>query len=236
MYCGARCFSVQPGTAFVLSPKVIVRGESTDAEGALRNFLVHWRPQRKAAAFSCEHLLGRQIAELDTAKSLIQSLLRLSAFADELSRQQAEWALLHLLSLLWREAQQPNTSATNEQLYRQLAQMRSGLLLFTSVEELAAKAHLSRMHYTRSFQKLTGESPNRFQIRERMDRACTLLRQTTMTLEHIAEVIGYNDVFFFSRQFRREMKQSAAVYRREQGDYNTQRSRPHMPSRGASSP
>lgn len=183
----------------------------------LANFFTHWRPKGKIGAWHQMSLVGRPIAEIDTAKSLMQSLLRLATFTDELSHQQSEWALLQLLGLLWREAQQPNTGPVNAQIFRQLAQMRSGALLFASVGELAADARLSRMHYTRSFQKLTGESPNRFQIRQRIDRACSLLRQTTMTLEHIAQMVGYSDVFFFSRQFRREMKQSAAAYRREQG-------------------
>ncbi len=217
--CDGQDYRVTPGAAFLLPPKMKVEGFSTGEEEApLRNFLAHWKPRGRRIKFLGAHLLGRQIAEIDTAKGLMQSLLRLASFSDELSRQQSEWALLQLLALLWREAQQPKASLTNARLYQQLAQMRSGSLLFTPVEELAKQAKLSRMHYTRRFQKLTGESPNRFQIRERTDRACTLLRQTKMTLEHIAHVIGYSDVFFFSRQFRREMKQSAAAYRREQVD------------------
>jgi len=45
--------------------------------------------------------------------------------------------------------------------------------------------------------------PGQFVIRQRVLRAITLLRESDLPIQQIAETLGYNDVFFFHRQFRR---------------------------------
>jgi transcriptional regulator GlxA family with amidase domain len=39
-------------------------------------------------------------------------------------------------------------------------------------------------------------------VESRLDRARSLLTETTMTIHQIARALGYSDPFLFSRQFR----------------------------------
>ena len=83
------------------------------------------------------------------------------------------------------------------------------------VQELADEAHMSRVHYTRRFKRAVGLSPNEFLVRQRVERSAILLKQTDWTLEQIADVIGYADQHYFSRQFRRTMGVSPGAYRKQ---------------------
>lgn len=65
---------------------------------------------------------------------------------------------------------------------------------------------------------MTGFTPNRFVVEERLARAELYLRETEMQVQEISNRLGYRDVYFFSRQFRRFRGMSpSAVRRRENG-------------------
>lgn len=65
------------------------------------------------------------------------------------------------------------------------------------------------------FHAQIGEAPKRFNVSMRIQRAVELLRETTLQVQEIADRLGYPDVYFFSRQFRREMGRSPRKYRKE---------------------
>lgn len=211
LQCGDTEYEVAPWTAFVIPPSVPVVGHLKTA--ALQNFSAHWWPAGGITSEAEFSAYGIQISEVDAFRSMIQCLLRLSVFRDGLAKQQGESLVLSMLGLLWREKQLPMESSADAVIYRQIEGMRAGRDLFTTVDALAEEAHLSRMHYSRCFVRIASASPNQYMIQQRIERACILLRDTDWTVASIAENIGYADGFFFSRQFRRMMKQAPGEYR-----------------------
>lgn len=213
MCCGENTYAIKPWTAFVLPPDMAVFGYSDSDVALVRNFSAHWLPLELEVPFSDYPLFGISLREVDTVQNHIQSLIRLSVHDDALSKQQSEWIVLQLLALIWREVQTPQETTADTIIYRQIECMRSGENLFRSVDDLAAEASLSRMHYARCFKRITKESPNHFLIRQRIERACFLLRETDWKIEILAERIGYSDVYFFSRQFKQIMRMTPREYR-----------------------
>ena len=51
-------------------------------------------------------------------------------------------------------------------------------------------------------------------IRQRMDRALVLLRESSHTVTQIAALLGYEDLGFFSRQFKARVGRSPDRFRR----------------------
>ena len=49
---------------------------------------------------------------------------------------------------------------------------------------------------------------------ERLDRACTLLKQTDMTSSAIADEVGFSDTDYFLRVFKKVKGISAGTYRK----------------------
>jgi len=81
------------------------------------------------------------------------------------------------------------------------------------VREMARSAGLAPDYYTRVFRSLMGSTPREWIQRARLERACTLLRETTSTVTEIADQTGYADVFQFSRIFKNRMGQSPRAWR-----------------------
>jgi AraC-like DNA-binding protein/quercetin dioxygenase-like cupin family protein len=71
------------------------------------------------------------------------------------------------------------------------------------IPEVAAQVHLSRRHLSRLFTQFVGTSPAAYIERVRLERACTLLRQTNIPIKGIAAAVGYENVHHFTRAFSR---------------------------------
>jgi transcriptional regulator GlxA family with amidase domain len=62
---------------------------------------------------------------------------------------------------------------------------------------------------------MTGRSPAQFVIHARVGHAGMLMRETSLSLKEIAQLAGYGDIFFFSRQFKAIQGVPPAVFRRQ---------------------
>jgi AraC-like DNA-binding protein len=79
---------------------------------------------------------------------------------------------------------------------------------------LAKDAGLSVNTLLRRFRNATGTSPQRFLIQLRVERAAEMLRQTTLSIESIAEQCGFVDRYHLSRIFKGHAGMGPATYRR----------------------
>ncbi|REK75140.1 AraC family transcriptional regulator [Paenibacillus paeoniae] len=89
-----------------------------------------------------------------------------------------------------------------------------------SLESIAEQFNYSPRHLSMLFKGHTGSSLIEYLIRFRLHHAEELLRNTDASLRDIAAEVGYTDVYYFSRMFRKYMGQSPIRYRkasRQQG-------------------
>lgn len=82
------------------------------------------------------------------------------------------------------------------------------------VAELARQAGYSPDHFTRVFQQVLNQSPQAYIVQQRVSRAQQLLLESSLTVTQIADVLGYESVYFFSRQFKEKTGLSPSAYRR----------------------
>ncbi|MFC3803347.1 helix-turn-helix domain-containing protein [Cohnella sp. GCM10012308] len=82
-----------------------------------------------------------------------------------------------------------------------------------SLEDVAARFGYSPRHLTLRFRERTGTSPIDYLIRIRLERARELLTQTSASLPDIAAAVGYADVYYFGRLFRKHAGLSPIRYR-----------------------
>ena len=81
--------------------------------------------------------------------------------------------------------------------------------------ELSRLCALSERHFFRRFKQATGFSPINWLRRERINLAQARLQERgSGSIKQIAEEAGYNDVFFFSRDFKRLTGSCPSEYRR----------------------
>ncbi|MFF7185506.1 GlxA family transcriptional regulator [Streptomyces sp. NPDC008222] len=83
-----------------------------------------------------------------------------------------------------------------------------------TVEQLAARAHLSPRTFARRFQQETGTTPYRWILRQRVLRAQELLERTDETMDAIADRTGFGTAAALRHQFGRALGTTPAAYRR----------------------
>lgn len=109
-------------------------------------------------------------------------------------------ASLALLNLLEISAQTSNSR--NDQLERAAEWMRSAPGEVESIAAVAKRFGMASAHFSRSFKAHLGESPVVYWNHFRLERAATLLLETHLSLEEIADILGYSSVYHLSRRFR----------------------------------
>lgn len=71
-----------------------------------------------------------------------------------------------------------------------------------SIESLAARANFSPRYFSRMFKEIIGQTVRSYIVEARIRRAEHLLHYTGMTVTEVSEALGYNNLHFFSRQFK----------------------------------
>jgi AraC family transcriptional regulator len=84
-----------------------------------------------------------------------------------------------------------------------------------SLNKLAEAAGLSTAHFSQMFRKSTGESPHKFVLRHRVDRAKGMLRTADGRVLDVAVACGFKTQQHFARVFRRLCGASPTEYRQE---------------------
>lgn len=99
-------------------------------------------------------------------------------------------------------------------IFRQVARIYESPASVPEVRELAREAGYSPDHFSRIFKQVTGQTPQGLKLQARIERARQLLTESSLSIGMIAAALGYEDVFFFSRQFKKKTGMSPSEYRR----------------------
>jgi AraC-like DNA-binding protein len=81
------------------------------------------------------------------------------------------------------------------------------------VPTLARAAYLSPAHFSREFRRAFGETPHRYLLTRRLERAAALLRNTDHSVSDICFTVGLRSVGSFTTSFRRAYGLSPTAYR-----------------------
>ncbi len=206
-----------PGLCFVLQP-----GDQPDARHDPAHPLVAF-----FAHFIARDSRGRSLTKrrlvLPPPALAVRDLTLFSALAkrcviahqrgDALGWRQSRLALEQMLTLVWEWWLMPPPLPGDTAIQEVIRQVERRPGQIWEVGEMARRAHLSRAQFTRRFRALTGLAPMAFVIRARLDLARQLMLESTMSLTAIAAELGYEDLYFFSRQFKQRYGQPPSVLR-----------------------
>jgi transcriptional regulator GlxA family with amidase domain len=81
------------------------------------------------------------------------------------------------------------------------------------VRALAHAARLSPAHFSREFRRAFGETPHRYLLTRRLERAAALLRNTDRNVADICLAVGLHSVGSFTTSFGRAYGRSPTAYR-----------------------
>lgn len=129
--------------------------------------------------------------------------------------------LTKLLIMIFRRYKSDSGQVQNPAVYRKLiisqtlAYMRRHYMENLTGELLAQRAYLSVNYFRSVFREETGTTVTAMLQKIRIDRACLLLRSTSMPVNAICQEVGYSDMKFFYKLFKEATGKTPALYRRE---------------------
>jgi two-component system response regulator YesN len=84
-----------------------------------------------------------------------------------------------------------------------------------SLETIAQHFFVSKEHLSRAFKAFTGENMSDYILRKRMEKARELIVEHRMAIKHVAQLIGYADLAYFYRVFKKHYGVTPGELRKE---------------------
>jgi len=130
--------------------------------------------------------------------------------------QYANICLMHFLASFkfldqYRQIRKQNES---DIILQSIRYMKSNIAQSITLQQLAKGVNLSTSQFSLLFKRKTGKSPLDYVIQLKLQKACELLDNTNLKIKAIAQTIGYNDPYYFSRIFNKVIGSSPRDYRK----------------------
>jgi AraC-like DNA-binding protein len=132
---------------------------------------------------------------------------------------------LHLLALVLetRHSQYEALRSTDDKVRQGQRQFANRYSERLNVEELAAELKVSYSSFRQAFKQRTGTSPKQYQLQIRVQKAQDLLINTAKTVAEIAEILGFDSAFHFSKQFKNRVGLAPNAWRKTLASNRIQR-------------
>lgn len=151
-------------------------------------------------------------------QDFFETLLQRSIDAHQAGKNETaeHWLRTALMEMTRQDEQPAGTDLEREQLERIdgiSRDIQRAPAAFGNMDALAETVGYSKDHFIRLFRKYKGLTPGEFVIRARIQSASELLRFSSHGVTQIARMLGYGDIYAFSKQFRQRTGQSPTAYR-----------------------
>jgi AraC-like DNA-binding protein len=84
-----------------------------------------------------------------------------------------------------------------------------------SLEEVSRESGMSRYHFARMFKAYTGMTFKTYHNEMRIEAAKALLQNRENRISEVCYAVGYNDLSYFNRVFRRYVGMSPSSYQKQ---------------------
>ena len=121
------------------------------------------------------------------------------------------WLVLELHDFI-KTKPTTNQSADHVSKARQILDARFDEQI--DLQQLAGDLYISPDYLRHIFKQSIGESPLNYLIRKRLDSACEMLSITDLAIGEIACRVGLDNVYYFSRIFRKKLGVTPSQYRK----------------------
>jgi len=119
-----------------------------------------------------------------------------------------------LYILLGDELRRSKASAHYARLEELVNMMRENYTRSYSLEELCDLSNLSSAHFRMLFKQMTGTTPIQYQNRLKIEHAKDLILSHNCSVTEAAHAVGFHDVYYFSRMFRKITGKNPSEYLR----------------------
>ncbi|KQO18314.1 AraC family transcriptional regulator [Paenibacillus sp. Leaf72] len=131
----------------------------------------------------------------------------------------AKAKLLELFSLFIMQQGEESISLKNAAATQRLTEILSYIHMNSgsdiTIQDLAKRACLHPNYFIRMFKEQMGVPPIQYIARLKIEKAKELLADSTLSVSEVAEQAGFNDLFYFSKQFKKIAGLSPTEFRKQ---------------------
>jgi AraC family transcriptional regulator of arabinose operon len=211
----SQTFAVSKGSCMLFRP-----GDHTSAIHDQQNPLVityiHFNVSSVPQLIPAIYRSITDATEMETLLSRYVHLRLSSLFG---AGEEANLILKQLMILLLRSDHNHNESKpeTNKLLEYRILEVanyvREHPAAWFKIMDLANRAQLSPRYFSAKFKQLMGVNAQDYEIHCRLKRAEFLLHYGGLTVSETADALGYKDVYFFSKQFKKHFGKNPSALR-----------------------
>lgn len=182
-------------------------------------FRLQWTDDNGNLIPSHESIPVGKITIRDTQR-LASDYYRIKKLTDPADPFHLHWISLHLGDMLCLyclesgQSQGKGPLRNDPLMERAVALIEQNAFQSFSMKSLSDSLGLSPVQFTRRFQAAQGTTPSEYLTRIRLQKACTLLITSSLTVEEVAHQCGYENGYYLSRLFSKKLKMSPSHYRR----------------------
>lgn len=111
-----------------------------------------------------------------------------------------------------RESEPHTTSSASQYVLNAIKYIQFHYSHDISINDVAKSVGVSRSHLYRVFMSNVGKSPIDYLTEYRINEACNLLRNSTLSIAEVAVSVGFFDQFYFSRVFKKAVGMPPSKY------------------------
>lgn len=206
VYVQGQAYSVGKGICFLFRPGDYPCAKHDPLNGLTISYIhfnVTEEPQLIPAVF-------RKITDPLEFETLLSRYVRLRLSTLYGAEVEARLILKQLMIYLLRcdhsdRSAQPQTSMTLQTQLLEIANyIREHPANWFTIAELASRAQLSPRYFSAKFKQIIGVSVQEYEIASRIQRAEFLLHYGGLTVAEAADSLGYQDIYYFSKQFKQQ--------------------------------
>ena len=97
----------------------------------------------------------------------------------------------------------PKVETRDDRIRTIISHIRSNLYENQDIDQLAKIACMSKDHFIRIFKKETGDTPNAYITKKKMEAAELLLITSDEPIKNVAIKLGYDDCSYFNKTFKK---------------------------------
>lgn len=205
----------------ILMPEGVQQSYSYINEHPYRKYWCHFRVTIGGVNLfnfiQTEHLCLPQHAELVT--QLFEELVTLhnsnEIYAPLLAKSKLMELFAHFMMSINEESIRYKHRTSVEKLAQVLAYIEEHIEQNVTIDELAEVACMHPNYFIRIFKQQMGVPPLQYITRKKMNQAKELLLTSTCSISEIADQLGFHDMFYFSKQFKKNIGTTPTAFRKQ---------------------
>lgn len=214
VHCGNEKFFITPGRVLHVNERNALHIENC-GDSDFRFVVTQYNIAERTDEDLYDQVFCMRLTNADIYLDQTIKLLEMQASPGAMAELHRRTAFFQLLQGCIESARDQQLQSTVEVMDQVVLYIQQNYREKINVTKIAKLYNLERRRLAYLFEKHTGLSPNTYITEYRISKSKELLERAELSIAEVAERVGYDDCFYFSRVFKKQTGVAPTTYRRK---------------------